>query len=50
MDKIQEIAKILRSTEKMAAAFVKSVQDKVGSTVSEEIILTTLQKLPPRSI
>jgi hypothetical protein len=50
MDKIQEIARTLRSTEKMAAAFVKSVQEQVGPTASEEIILTSLQKLPPRSI
>ncbi len=50
MDEIQEIARILRSTEGMATAFVKSVQDKASPSASEEIILTSLQKLPPRSI
>ena len=34
----------------MAAAFVKSVQDKVGPTASQEIILKSLEKLPARSI
>lgn len=50
MEKIQEIAQTLRSTEEMAAAFVKSVQDKVGPSASQDIILISLQKLPARSI
>ena len=50
MNRIPEIAKILRSTEKMASSFVKSVQDKVGTGASEEIILVALGRLSPRSI
>lgn len=50
MSKIPEIAKILRSTDKMASGFVKSVQDRVGPSASEEIILTALGRLSPRSI
>jgi len=50
MESIQEIASLLRSTEKMAAAFVKSIQDKIGQEVPEEIILVTIKKLNPRSL
>jgi len=50
MDNIKEIARILRSTDKMAAAFVQSVRDKVGDDVPEEIILASMKKLNPRSI
>lgn len=47
---IKEIAKTLRSTEKMAAAFVQSVQTKIGQDVSEKLILGAMQKLNPRSL
>ncbi len=47
---MQEIAKILRSTDKMAASFVNSVQERTGPNASEEIILVALQQLNPRSI
>jgi hypothetical protein len=50
MDTMQEIARILRSTDKMAANFVKSVQERTGPNASEEIILAALQQLNPRSI
>ncbi len=50
METTKEIAKILRSTNKMAEAFVASVQHKVGQDVAEEAILTVMQKLNPRSI
>ena len=50
MDTTKEIAKILRSTEKMAENFVKSVQERTGPNASEEIILAALQQLNPRSI
>lgn len=50
MESIQEIAALLRSTEKMATAFVKSVQDKIGQDVPEEIILAAIKRLNPRSL
>ena len=47
---INEIASTLRSTEKMASAFVGSIQEKIGQDVSEQLILTVLKKFNPRSI
>jgi hypothetical protein len=50
MDTIQEIAGILRSTDKMAAGFVERVRDMVGSDVSEETLLQAMKKLNPRAL
>ncbi len=50
MEPIHEIAKRLRSTDKMAEAFVKSVREKLGQNASEEVILAAIRRLPPRAI
>jgi hypothetical protein len=50
MDTIQEIARILRSTDKMAASFVQRVREMVGSEVPEETILKAMKRLNPRAL
>jgi hypothetical protein len=50
METIQEIAGILRSTDKMAAGFVERVRDMVGSQVSDKTVLQAMKKLNPRAL
>lgn len=50
METIQEIARILRSTDRMAASFVQRVREIVGSDASEETILQAMKRLNPRSL
>jgi len=50
METIQEIAKILRSTDRMAAGFVQRVRDMIGSDVPEETVLYAMKKLNPRAL
>ena len=44
---IEEIAAVLRSTDKMAAGFAERVQERVGQPVSYTEILATMQKISP---
>lgn len=50
MDHIQEIAGALRCTERMAAAFVESIRERVGPDLSGEIILSAIRRTPPSKI
>jgi hypothetical protein len=50
METIQEIARILRSTDKMATSFVQRVREMVGSDVPEETILQAMKRLNPRAL
>jgi hypothetical protein len=50
METIQEIARILRSTDKMATNFVQRVREMVGSDVPEETILQAMKRLNPRAL
>ncbi len=50
MESIQEIAQTLRSTEKMAAAFVERVRERVGHPVPEEMVLRALRQLNQRTL
>lgn len=50
MTSIPEIAELLRSTEKMADAFVSSIQERVGPEATPEVIFHALSGLSPRSI
>jgi hypothetical protein len=50
MQTLEEIARILRSTDKMATGFVERVREMVGSDVPEETILQAMKRLNPRAL
>lgn len=50
METIQEIAQILRSTDKMAVGFVERVRQMVGSEMPEETVLLAMKRLNPRAL
>jgi hypothetical protein len=50
METIQEIARILRSTDNMAEGFAQRVREMVGSDVPEETILQAMKRLNPRAL
>ena len=47
---IQEIAGVLRSTDKMADQFAQRVQERVGQPVPYDDILAVMQKMPARTL
>jgi hypothetical protein len=50
METTQEIAKILRSTEKMASEFSRSIRRKIDEDVSDDVLLGALRKVNPRAL
>ncbi len=47
---VEEMAKILRSTDTMAEQFAKRVQERVRRPVSYAEILVVMKKMPTRSL
>jgi hypothetical protein len=47
---VQEIAAVLRSTDKMALGFAERVQERVGQPVPYSDILAVMQKMPTTSL
>ncbi len=47
---VQEIAAVLRSTDKMATGFAERVQERVGQPVPYSEILAVMQKMPTTSL
>lgn len=47
---VQEIAAVLRSTDKMALGFAERVQERVGQPVPYSKILAVMQKMPTTSL
>ena len=47
---VKEIAAVLRSTEAMAAAFAKRVQERVGQPVPYADILAVMQQMQPSTL
>lgn len=48
--KIQEIAAVLRSTDRMAESFAERVQERVGQPISHDEILAVLEGMSPLRI
>lgn len=47
---IQEMAGILRSTDKMAAQFAERVQERVGQPVSHDTIVAAMRQMSARTL
>jgi hypothetical protein len=47
---VQEIAAVLRSTDRMAEGFAQRVQERVGQPVPYTDILAEMRKMPPTSL
>ena len=47
---VQEIAAVLRSTDKTAAGFAQRVQERVGRPVTYTDILAEMRKMPSTSL
>lgn len=47
---VQEIAAVLRSTDKMATGFAQRVQERVGEPVPYEDILAEMRKMTSTSL
>lgn len=47
---VQEIAAVLRSTDKMAAGFAQRAQERVGQPVLYTDILAVMRKMPSTSL
>lgn len=47
---VQEIAAVLRSTDRMAAGFAERVQERVGQPVSYADILAEMKKMPSTAL
>lgn len=47
---VRNVAKVLRSTETMAARFVQRVQERIDDPISPKEILTVMEKIPAKRL